>query len=159
MAAKRRVLSIAAASGRVGYIMLSDDELTVLGLSRKASTGADEAAMFTANLIEQTRPAVVVTELIGERSRKSAKSQCVINAIADIARVARLDDVRVLRTQAFANKYEEAAALAAAYPMLKQSLPPKRKFYESEPKAIAYFEALSMALVALERPITPDSIT
>ena len=58
----------------------------------------------------------------------------------------------VPRIQDYANKYEEAAALALQYPDIKPWLPPKRRFFDNEPRSTVLFEALSLALGVIQRP-------
>lgn len=155
MAARRRVLSIMAASGKVGYLLLENRRVVTKGLSRKASIGEAEAATSAAHWIEQLRPDVVVTEHIPKRSRKGANTRAVTDAIAGVAELADLRHVRVVRGHSHANKFVEAAALAKAFPELAPLLPAPRKPWDSEPKPIIYFEALALALSALGDPDNP----
>ena len=149
MAASQRVLSIAAASGRVGYVLLVDRKIAATGLSRKASNNADDAATSAANWIEQLRPNVVITERVLKRSKKGQKTRAVITAMAHVAEIADVLDLQVVRGQSHANKFEEAAELARDFPEIAHLLPKPRRPWDSEPKATVYFEALSLALTAI----------
>ena len=61
-------------------------------------------------------------------------------------------DVSVIREQAYANKYEEAEAIAGRYPELQTWLPKKRRFFENEPRSTVIFEAMALALIILRDP-------
>lgn len=152
MAARQRVLAIAAASGRVGYVVLEDMEVMTWGLSRKASAGAQEAASAAAKWIERIRPDVVVTEKVLARSKKGERTRVVIAAIAEVVDLADVAHIAVARWQGHRNKFAEAAALAEDYPRLAHLLPKVRKPWDPEPKTTVYFEALALALAALGDP-------
>ncbi len=149
MAASQRVLSIAAASGRVGYVLLVDRKIIATGLSRKASNNADDAATSAANWIEQLRPDVVITERVLKSSKKGRKTRAVIAAMARVAEIADVLHQQVVRGQSHANKFEEAADLVRDFPEIAHLLPKPRKPWDSEPKTTVYFEALSLALTAI----------
>ena len=97
MTARQRVLSIAAASGRVGYVLLVDRKISTWGLSRKASANQDHAATRCANWIERLRPDVVVTERVLNRSKKGARTRAVIAAMTEVAEIADVRNIVVSR--------------------------------------------------------------
>lgn len=152
MATEQRVLTIAAASGRVGFVLLDDMIVQVWGLSRKASRGEAEAAACATGWIEQLRPDVVVTERVLPRSRKAARTKSVIAAIANVADRADLLHIRVSRWQAYSTKFEEAEALARVHPELRQLVPKPRRAWDPEPRTTVYFEAVALAHSALGDP-------
>lgn len=147
-----RVLAVAAASGRVGYVVLDDMTASISGLSRKAATGPAEAAACAATWIEQFRPVMVITEKVPASSKKGERTRSIIAAISGVAETADVLNLAVIRAQVHRNKFEEAAALAEAHPELAHLLPKARRPWDSEPKAIIYFEALSLAHSALGGP-------
>lgn len=140
----RRVLAISVASGRVGHVLMIGAEIANLGMSRKASAGPVEAQSYAAQQIETLRPHVVITEKVLARSKKGARTRAIIGAITAVADVADVLNVEVVRGQAHANRFEEAQDLVSRYPALRPYLPKRRKPWESEPKALMYFEALSL---------------
>ena len=152
MGVDRRALAIAAASGRVGYVLLEDMRPELWGLSRKASRGAVDASEVAANWIERIRPDLVVTEKILAGSAKGPKTRDIIAAITAVAELADVLDLQVARHQAYPSKYDEAKALAADFPELAHLLPDERKPWQSEPRTMIYFEALALALAALGDP-------
>ena len=145
-----RLLAIAVAYGRVGYVFLIRDELKDWHMSKKASLSPKVARAKAAQWIAYLEPNVVVTENVGMASRKSPKTIRRIHAIARIAKAADLVDVIVIRRQEFKNKYEEADHLIQRFPQLKAWRPKKRKMWMPEPRNTIYFEALSIALTAKE---------
>ncbi|WP_298296679.1 hypothetical protein [uncultured Litoreibacter sp.] len=141
-----KILAIAVASGRVGYVCLKDDQLLEWGITVKASKNTNEIVAYVQELIRAETPDVVVTEKCGKKCRKGKKSRKLINAITEIASHNELLDISVERVQHFRSKYEEADALVTRFPDLIGYLPErKRRIFEFEPRNMIIFEALSMA--------------
>lgn len=141
-----KVLAIAAASGRVGYVLFMGDELKDWQLSEKASESPVNAAELAIALIETYRPDVVVTERLTEHTRKGARTQEIITAIAHVADHADCRHIQRTRHQTYANKYDEAEALVGRFPEMLDQMPKRPRIWQSEPKGTIYFEALSLAL-------------
>ena len=150
MAAGLRVLSVAVATGRVGYAFLVGGKLCDWGLSRKASRSPEQAASQVRQWIAYFRPDVVVTEKVEARTRKGEKTKRLIDAIAAVGRDAKLLDVAVSRIRTFKNKYAEAAALAEQFPEIKPWLPRTRRIWDPEPRNTIYFEALALAVCVIQ---------
>lgn len=147
---RRKVLALAAATGRVGYVYFIDGEPVHWVISHKAATSPLLAAKQTAEWISLLAPDLVVTELIGARSRKGSNTKYLIAAMADTAREVDCKDHSVPRVQHYANKYEEADALAARFPMLLAWLPNRPRIWEAEPRNMILFEAVALALSIIE---------
>jgi hypothetical protein len=141
---ERRMLAIAAASGRVGHVLVDGAAIANLGMSRKASSGAMAARAYAAQQIEDLRPDVVVTEMLARGSKKGQRTRAIIAAIASVAELADVLNVEVARGRTHANRFEAAAALARRYSALQPYLPRGRKPWEAEPKTMIYFEALAL---------------
>lgn len=142
----RRVLVLAAATGRIGYVYFVDGQPTHWGLSHKAATSPLLGAAQTAKWISLFVPEVVITEQVDDRSRKGVLTRYLIAAIADEARDANCIDLSVPRVQTYANKYEEAKFLVQRFPMLLAWLPKRPRIWESEPRNMVLFEAVALAL-------------
>ena len=142
-----RILAIAAASGRVGYVFLVGEQLMDWGTSDKASGTPTEAAGVAQEWINTLTPQVVVTERFGPDipSHKGAKTREIIEAIARTASFNQLLDVQVPRVQRYANKYREAEALATRYPDISAWRPKDRRVWDNEPRNVVLFEALALA--------------
>ena len=149
------MLSIAVATGRIGYVFMIGDRLRDWGLSRKASRSCLAAAEQAQRWINDLRPDVVVTEKLGNVTRKGKKARELIAAVARVADHNYLLDVAVERSQRFANKYLEAKALAERFPDLLPWVPKKRRIWEPESRNCTYFEALALALAVTDQPGTP----
>lgn len=147
-----RVLGIAVASGRVGYVFLVDRKLYGWSISRQAAKSPQDAARRTKLWIERMRPNVVVTEQMTRGCRKGATSRAIIAAAAKVAAEEELFDIEVPRPKRFPNKFAEAEALADRYPELRPRLPKPRRLWDSEPRNITLFEALALALEVIDRP-------
>ncbi|GGD35194.1 hypothetical protein GCM10011358_18960 [Sinisalibacter lacisalsi] len=143
--ADHRILAVAAASGRVGYAFLVGDKLRDWHVSYTAAKSPTKAAEEAQKWINRLKPDVVVTEKAAEAARKGKKTKAIIGAIARTAEHNYLLNVSVARVHDYANKYEEAAALAAQYPAIEPWLPKKRRFFDNEPRNTVLFEALSFA--------------
>lgn len=61
-------------------------------------------------------------------------------------------DMAVERRQLFANKYEEAAALAERFSELAPFTPKPRRIWDKEPLNTTYFEAVALALAVIDGP-------
>lgn len=149
------MLSIAAASGRVGYVYLIGGRLKDWRISEKAAKSPAMAAKQTQKLIDELKPDVVVTEKTGEAGKKGNKTKRVIGAIARTAQNnADVLDVSVKRWHDYPSKYEEAEELATRYPEIEAWVPKKRRFFDDEPRNTVLFEALSLAEAVLRGPTT-----
>ncbi|MCE8540134.1 hypothetical protein KBY27_21945 [Ruegeria pomeroyi] len=140
-----RMLSVAAASGRVGYVYLVGGRLKDWRMSGKAAESPSAAAEQTQKWINRLKPEVVVTEKPEEAAKKGEKTKEIIGAIARTAEHNYVLDVSVKREHDFANKYEEAEALVKRHPEIEAWLPKKRRFFDNEPRNTVLFEALSLA--------------
>lgn len=142
-----RLLSIAAASRRVGHVFFIGGRLIYWGGSDMAIRSPEYAARTTRKWIGKFRPQIVVTEKIEAGSRKGENTIKVIGAIAKVAADAPLSDIAVPRIRHFESKYEEAKAIAKRYPAIAHLLPKKRPaLWESEPRQMIFFEATALAL-------------
>lgn len=153
--ATHRILAIAVATGRVGYVLLKGRRLRDWGLSRKASTDPAHAVAQAKRWIEELEPDVVVTEKVAADSRKGEKTRSLIAAIAALAERVEVMGISVRRPRQFANKYDEAEALVAWYPELAPWRPTREKLWQAEPRSTVYFEALVLGLQALAGPDKP----
>ena len=151
MAGDLRVLGFAAASGRVGFVLLSRGDVELLGMSRKASIGPAEASGYAAQRIEELRPDVIVTEKVVASSKKGGTTRTVIAAITAVADLAEVMNMDVVRGRMHATRFDEARKLAERYPAMQPYLPKVRKPWEAEPKALIYFEAIALIESALGR--------
>ena len=140
-----RILAVAVASGRVGYVLLVGEKLKDWHVSYTAPKSPTTAAELAQKWINQLEPDVVVTEKAEGAAKKGRKTKAIIGAIARTAEHNYVLDVSVVRAHDYANKYEEAAALAAQYPAIQAWLPKKRRFFDNEPRNTVLFEALSFA--------------
>ncbi len=149
--ARLKVLAIAVATGRIGYVFFIGDTLKEWKLSKKASRSTAEARKHVTKWIKFFKPDVVVTEKITKHSRKGDRAKGLIAAIARVAENHDLLDVSVTRIKAFKNKYEEARALVQRFPDLHPRLPKEPRIWQSEPFGTIYFEALALALQIIDR--------
>lgn len=152
MGVRLRVLAIAAATGRIGYVYLIGGKLRDWSLSRKASKSPKLAAEQAVVWIKTLRPDVVVVEKISRTLTKGQKTKWLIEAIATVANNANVLDIAVTRISEFKNKYEEAAALGERFPEIKAWVPRKRRIWEPEPRNTTLFEALALATAVVDSP-------
>ena len=145
-----KVLAIAVATGRVGYVYHFGGKLRDWGLSRKASISPALAAAQADRWIRNLNPDVVVTEKVPKTSTKSTKTRSLIEAIQTVAAKANLLDVCVARGSIFKNKYEEAKHLGDLFPEISAWVPRPRRIWEPEPRNTILFEALALACIVIE---------
>lgn len=148
-----RVLSIAVASGRAGYVCLQGSQLLDWGITVKAVKTGTELVGFVQELINTLKPDVVVTEVTDDRSRKGSRAKELIKAIAGIASHNEVLDVSVERPRTFPSKYEEAEDIAERYPDVRGYLPTrKRRIFDFEPRGMVIFEAIALAEAVINGP-------
>ncbi len=152
-----KVLAIAVASGRVGYVFLDGKRLEAgqrpqrprlvdWAVTTTVSGKASDLVAFVQELINTLKPDVVVTEKCDKHCRKGSRTRKLINAIAELASHNYVLDVAVSRPRVFQSKYEEAEAAVDRHPDLIGYLPDKkRRFFEFEPRNMIVFEALALA--------------
>ncbi|MGR3290716.1 MAG: hypothetical protein ACU0C9_05920 [Paracoccaceae bacterium] len=135
---------MAIASGKIACVFLIDGELKDWQCSRAAAKSVTKARSFVRMITATFEPDLVILEDPHGPTRKGGTPRDVLYALAQDADDAGLPSVLVARAQMFANKYEEAQALAKKYPFLKGWIPKEPKIWEGEPIDTIYFEALSM---------------
>ena len=146
-----KVLSIAVASGRAGYVVLQGRQLLDWGITVRAVRTGTELVGFVQELINTLKPDVVVTELTDERSRKGRRTKALIRSIAEIASHNAVLDVSVPRPRTHPTKYDEAEELAARYSDIQGYLPRrKRRIFDFEPRGMVIFEAIALAEVVID---------
>lgn len=141
-----RILSIAVASGRAGYVFLQGSQLLDWGIAVKATKTGSEMMGFVQELINELKPDVVVTEKLTKACRKGKRAKELIGSIAALASHNMVLDVAVERPRTFPSKYEEAQHLARMHPEVAGYLPKrKRRLFDFEPRGMVIFEAIAMA--------------
>lgn len=147
-----RLLAIAAGSRHVAYVFFTGDRLSDWKISDRASDDPESATLCARTWIADLGPRAVVSERPDTAAHKGEKAKALLVAIADAAMTAGMVRIAVSRPHEFANKYAEAAFFAAKYSELEPWLPPKRIFYENEPRNMILFEAVALADVILRDP-------
>ncbi len=140
-----RLLAISAAPGRIGMVFFIGAQVMDWQISGKAAKSPELAARHLARLIVSHRPDVIVTEKLSSARSKGEHSKTLIAAMADVAANHELLDIVVDRPSQFANKYDEADALAEHYPELVAWKPKRRRFFDNEPRNTVLFEAVALA--------------
>jgi hypothetical protein len=147
---RKRVLAIAVASGKVAYAFLIDGKLKDWHCSRAASLSAPKGRSLLRRAVARFEPSLVVTEDPFKPTRKSGSSLQVLNALVQDLTDSAIPHRLVQRDQQFANKYDEAQALADRFPAIAPWLPKTPQIWEAEPVSAIYFEALSMAALIID---------
>lgn len=141
-----KVLAVAVATGRAGFVYLEGLELLDWGMSIKAVRSTKNLVEYVQELINEFKPDVVVTEKCEAGCRKGKRSRNLIQAAAEIASHNQVLDVSVDRPRRFPSKYDEARDLVVRHASLAGYLPKqKRRIFDFEPRGMVLFEALAMA--------------
>ncbi len=149
------VLAIAVATSKVGYVYISGGKLQDWGIGVKVTKSSADLVGFVQELINELKPDVVVTEKIGKGCRKGDHAKALIRSITELASHNPVLDVSVSRPRQYPSKYEEAQALAKAYPESAGYLPKqKRRIFDFEPRRMVLFEALALADKVIKGPPT-----
>lgn len=145
-----RLMAVAAATQRIGFVCIQDGKVIDWAMSRAASRSPKKAAKRLRGWIANTKPDAVITERLDKNTRKGAHARDIIEALAREAEHHELYDISVVRKRRFANKYEEAAAYAARFREVAHLLPSRPRLWQSEPKKMIYFEAIALALAVID---------
>ncbi|MFZ1813094.1 MAG: hypothetical protein WBO55_01795 [Rhizobiaceae bacterium] len=153
MAMKLRLLAFAVASGKLAYVFLIGDELMEWRVSDLPKRSPAKAIAWAKRNITALVPDVIVTEDTRYAAKKGAPAKAMIEAIAALAEAGERLNPRIRRQHRYANKYEEAEAIAERYPELRPWLPGRwRRFFDNEPRNTVLFEAMANALCILADP-------
>ena len=152
-APKGKILSIAIASGKIGYVFLIDNMLMDWGLSVRASKTPGLAKCKAQEWIDFYRPDIVVVEKTAKYSRKSIRTHSLIEAVANLCTDRKQQFIAIERQQTYPNKYDEMDALCLQFPQISGWMPDKRQPWDAETNDAIYFEALSMAVTLIEPPV------
>ena len=143
----KKYLAIAVMNDRAGYVYCVGDNLLDWGMSIEAAKNVDAIFGQVAVWMRYYRPGVVVTEECTAKSRKGNRTRSLIAAVGAAAEDHGAPHETVVRVQRFKSKYEEAGAIAIEYPELFDWMPKKRRSFETEPRDMIYFEAMSLWLL------------
>ncbi len=141
---ENRILVLAARYGRIGYVYIKNGQPKGWLLSCKGYRTAREAATLTGSWIAKFDPDVVIIEDPKSAKRKGRKTKSRLRSMLRIAERSPAMVAKTRRIQQFRNAYLEANALAEMFPQMANKLP-VRKFYDTEPRNLVLFEALSLA--------------
>lgn len=148
-----RVLSVAVASGRVGYVFFEGTQLLDWAVTTTVSGKSSDLVAFVQELINSLKPDVVVTEKCDAGCRKGRRARRLIASVAELASHNYVLDVAVPRPRRFPSKHEEAEDAVRRHPDLVGYLPKrKRRFFEFEPRNLLVFEAVALAEVVIRGP-------
>lgn len=148
-----RLLSFAVASGKIAHVFLIGETLQDWRVSDAPMKGEDKALAWATRYITDFEPDVILTEDVRYANKKGEPAKLLIEAISSLAEERQLLNPRIRRQHEFANKYEEADAIAARYPELAPWLSRQwRRFFDNEPRNTVLFETMSYALYILRNP-------
>lgn len=139
-----RTLAVSAASGRLGAVFITEDGAGTTKLSRVNARSPRKAKQQLHHWILDFGPDFLICEDVHFASKKGKRTKKVLQAIAETFHDADGNDLVVRRTKHFANKYEEAEALAKRYPFIRSHLPERPPIWMPEPRCMALFEALAL---------------
>jgi hypothetical protein len=142
---RTRVLAVAVASRKIAFVLLINGQLKDWQQSRAAGMSAPKGRSFLRMAVARLKPDLVVIENPYGQTRKYGVSSEILMAMAQDLVDGAVPHRLVRRTQAYANKYAEAAALAERYPEIAPWLPTSPKLWQTEPIETIYFEALALA--------------
>ncbi|MBL4767780.1 MAG: hypothetical protein JKY94_08715 [Rhodobacteraceae bacterium] len=149
---KRRVLAVAARTGRIGCVILVAGELKDWQISRIGARSSTQATRVLRRWMVQYQPDTMISEHPETATRKSNRQRGILAAFAAIGEEEDALNISVTREKRYRNIYAEAAALAGQYPLIREKLPDKPPIWMPEPRNMIYFEALAMARQVLEDP-------
>jgi hypothetical protein len=147
---RKRILAVAVASGKMAYVFLIDGRLKDWRCSRVASLSPPRGRSLLRQAVARLEPDIVVSEDPFKPTRKYGGSKEILHALVQELTDSATPHRLVQRDQQFANKYDEAKALAERFANISPWLPKTPKIWEAEPVSAIYFEALSMAVLVMD---------
>lgn len=144
---ENRILALAARYGRIGYVYIKNGQPKDWALSCKGYRTSRAAAGMTGDLIAGFDPDVVIIEDPATVRRKGRNTRARLRAMLRVAERSSALVARTERVQHHKNAYLEAQAIAEIYPQMAGKLP-VRRFFDTEPRSLVLFEALSLAKAA-----------
>ena len=120
---RKRLLAVAVASGKMAYVFLIDGQLKDWHCSRAASLSPPKGRSLLRGAVARLEPDFVVTEDPFKPTRKYGSSKETLHALTQELIDSATPHQLVQRDQQFANKYEEAQALAKRFPGIEPWLP------------------------------------
>ena len=146
-----RILAVEIRASRLGYAAFEIHHLLDFGAAWFESSAT--ATLRIAGLLRIFRPTVLVLRRVGLRGpRKIALWKSVARSAHSEARKLSIPVAHVterafqtyVESNSCRNKYDVAALLATWFPEIAWRLPPRRKFYQPEARAMLYFDAAAL---------------
>ena len=147
-----KLLAVAINTQRMGCVFFAGHELKDWRAMTKPTRSQSDAAEALQRLINNFAPDVVVTQQHRSVQGKRFHNKDLRAALNRTAAQNFVLDVTIERPREFANKYEEASALAELYPELRHEVPPARRSFDHQPARLILFDALALAHQVLQRP-------
>ncbi len=148
VAKEQRSLVLALRGDQFCCLFMVGTQLEDWRSSRKGARSPQQAKAVLRAWFATYRPERIVLQHPRSMARKSSKKRAIVAALKRSAVSLGAKTTEVIRRQAHANIYEEAATLVQFYPQLKFLQPVKPPIWKVEPRNAIYFEALALALQA-----------
>ena len=152
----KRTLAIDPTREGFAYVLLEESALLDWGQANIHSKQDRDFVARVFLLVDKCRPHLLVLEG-PEGSRRGDRARRRLHKTERHAALRKLPVAIVTRPEmrerfshVGKSKWEIARALASRYPELEWKLPPRRKPWQSEDERMNIFDALSMAVTALE---------
>ena len=142
--AENRILVLAARYGRIAYVYIKNGQPKDWALSCKGYRTGRNAAALAGNWIAKFDPDVVIIEDPATIKRKGRNTRSRLRSMLRVAERSSAMVAKAERVQNHKNAYLEAKALAETYPQIAGKLP-QRRFFDTEPRNLVFFEALALA--------------
>lgn len=139
---RKRILSIAVRSGRMGAVLIEGNELLYWTGFDTAGKGQQKIKAKLADWLHYWQPDLLLSENPDSPGYKSGLALKLIKAIDTIGLEHGIEQRLIIRHCPYANVYEEAAILVKYFPDLADILPQKPPIWGKEPYSLIFFEAL-----------------
>lgn len=158
--AKPLVLSIYPSSAGLGYAVFEGASTLIdWGEKRYKHNRNEQCLLAAASYLNLYRPAVLILENYkGAGSRRTSRIETLISSLAVLGteqgvpvRLYSRAAIRETFAESGRKKHVIARAIAARFPELEPSLPPRRKLWTSEDRRMAIFDAVALALTHFAR--------
>lgn len=143
-------LAVAAKTGQICYVLIVDGKVQDWRRSRKGSKSDKNAAIILKQWLAELKPDIFISENPDTATRKGQRQRNILKVFADIGADYNCLNMAVSRENTYKNKYEQAKAIGKHYREIEAFVPTQPPIWLPEPRAMIYFEALSLVRLVLD---------
>jgi|ERR1700722_6938604 len=152
-----RILAVEIRAARLGYAVFESPK-RLLDFGAAGFDSPEAARRRIVRLFRLSHPSLLVLRSASYQLKKALVRKSVARIVCREARklsipVASVSNIalkRYFQVNSSRSKYDVAASLATRFPEIAWRLPERRKFYDPEPRAMIYFDAVVLGAAQMD---------